>query len=173
MKSEISETGQYLTFYLDGEVYAIQIQQVREVLDLPKITKVPHMPEFMRGVINLRGGVVPVVDLRVKFDMNVVEDTVNTCIIILELEIDGDSAVFGAIGDSVKEVVTIEPASIEAAPKMGNRLNTEFIKGMSRRDDDFLIILDIAKIFTEEELEAVTAQQGSETSEELVEELTE
>ncbi|MBN2419573.1 MAG: purine-binding chemotaxis protein CheW, partial [Deltaproteobacteria bacterium] len=106
--AEISESGQYLTFILDQEVYALDITQVREVLDLTEVTKVPRMPEFMRGVINLRGGVVPVVDLRLKFDMRESERTVDTCIIIMELDIDGERTFLGALADSVQEVITLE-----------------------------------------------------------------
>lgn len=153
--STTAETGQFLSFILDNEIYAIDITQVREVLDLTKVTHVPRMPEFMKGVINLRGGVVPVVDLRIKFGMNVMEDTVNTCIVIIEVPIDGELTLLGAIADSVKEVITIEPSEIEPAPKLGTRLNTEFIKGMSKREDDFIILLDIDRVFSMEELSHV------------------
>jgi len=152
---EITDIRQYLTFVLDSEIYSIEISQVREVLDLEKITKVPRMPEFMRGVINLRGGVVPVVDLREKFEIGICEDTVDTCIIILEIPIDGKTAVIGAIADSVKEVITIEPQEIEPAPKIGTRLETEFITGMSKKDEEFIIILNVSKVFSLHELEKV------------------
>jgi purine-binding chemotaxis protein CheW len=155
----ITEVSQYLTFILDAEIYAIKIAQVREVLDLTKITKVPRMPEFMRGVINLRGGVVPVVDLRRKFGVGVKEDTVDTCIIILEISVDDDVTMIGAISDSVKEVISLQPEEIEPAPKIGTRLNTEFIRGMSKRNDDFIILLDIARIFSVEELQIVSGPE--------------
>ncbi len=151
----ITEAGQYLTFTLDAEIYAIRITQVREVLDLAKITKVPRMPEFMRGVINLRGGVVPVIDLRLKFNIGIGEDTVDTCIIILEISIDDEVAIIGAIADSVKEVITLEPDQIEPAPKIGTRLQTDFISGMSKKDEEFIILLDITRVFSIEELEKV------------------
>lgn len=157
--STITESGQYLSFILDKEIYAIDITQVREVLDLTKVTHVPRMPEFMKGVINLRGGVVPVVDLRCKFGMHVMEDTVNTCIVIIEVPIDGELTLLGAIADSVKEVITIEPEEIEPAPKLGTRLHTEFIKGMSKREDDFIILLDIDRVFSMEELSSVQGVQ--------------
>ncbi len=164
----INETGQYLTFTLDAQIYAIKISQVREVLDLTKITKVPRMPEFMRGVINLRGGVVPVVDLRRKLNIGMGEDTVDTCIIILEITVDEDTAIIGAISDSVKEVITLEAHEIEPAPKLGTRLDTEFITGMSKIDDEFIIILNVAKVFSVDELEHV--QSVNESSQEFVEE---
>ncbi len=164
---EVTEAGQYLTFTLDSEIYSIEISQVREVLDMTKITKVPRMPDFMRGVINLRGGVVPVVDLRRKFEIGVSEDTVDTCIIILEIPVDDEMAVIGAISDSVKEVITLEPDQIEPAPKIGTRLQTEFIRGMSKKDDDFIIILDVTKVFSIDELEKVTSIESTPVSEEL------
>ena len=151
----ITGTGQYLTFKLDEEVYAIDIKQVREVLDFTKITKVPGMPDFMRGVINLRGGVVPVIDLRLKFDMSATEKTVDTCIIIIEINIDGDITLLGALADSVQEVLDLEQDQIEPAPKIGTRLKTEFIKGMGKKKEEFIIILDIDRVFSVEELVSV------------------
>ncbi len=155
----IMETTQYLTFKLDDEVFALDIGKVREVLDFTSITKVPRTPEFMRGVINLRGSVVPVVDLRLKFGMSKTEKTVNTCIIIVEVTVDEETTVLGALADSVQEVLDLEPGHIEPAPKIGTRLNTEFIKGMGKRDNRFIIILDIDKIFSSDELAIVQATQ--------------
>lgn len=166
MKNDtLLSTSQYLTFALDNEIYAIEISQVREVLDISKITRVPRMPTFMRGVINLRGSVVPVVDLRKKFEIGIAEDTVDTCIIIMELIIDGETAIIGAISDSVKEVITLEPDQIEPAPKIGTRLHTDFIKGMTKKDDEFIIMLDINKVFSAKELEIV---QGNQTTKEEI-----
>ncbi len=146
------ETIQYLTFKLDDEVFAVDISKVREVLDFTTITKVPKTPEFMRGVINLRGSVVPVVDMRLKFGMTKTEKTVNTCVIIVEISLDGDTTVLGALADSVQEVIELEPEHIEPAPKIGTRLKTEFIKGMGKQDDSFIILLDIDKAFSFDEL---------------------
>ena len=151
----ITETTQYLTFKLEDEVFALDISKVREVLDFTTVTKVPRTPEFMRGVINLRGNVVPVVDMRLKFGMNMTEKTVNTCIIIVEVSVEGESTVLGALADSVQEVIDLEPDQIEPAPKIGTRLRTEFIKGMGKRDDHFIIILDIDKVFSANELSVV------------------
>ena len=108
--AEIAVTTQYLTFKLGEEVYAVDIAKVREVLDFTTVTKVPRTPEFMRGVINLRGSVVPVVDLRLKFGMSRTENTVNTCIIILEVRVDSETTVLGALADSVQEVIDLESA---------------------------------------------------------------
>ncbi|MBM9614923.1 chemotaxis protein CheW [Desulfobulbus rhabdoformis] len=146
------EMNQYLTFMLKDEVFGLAIGQVREVLDFTNITKVPRTPEYMRGVINLRGSVVPVVDLHLKFGLEQTEKTVNTCIIIVEINMDGEITVLGALADSVQEVVELEPEQIEPAPKIGTKLNTEFIKGMGKRDEEFIILLDIDKVFSNEEL---------------------
>ncbi len=154
----ITETTQYLTFKLEGEIFALDISKVREVLDFTTVTKVPKTPAFMRGVINLRGNVVPVVDMRLKFGMSKTEKTVNTCIVIAEISIEGETALLGALADSVQEVVDFEPEQIEPAPRIGTKLRTEFIKGMGKRNDDFVILLDIDKVFTSEELSMV---QGS------------
>ena len=151
----INETRQYLSFKLDEEEFALDISKVREVLDFTKITKVPQTPDFMKGVINLRGAVVPVVDLNRKFGIKDTEKTVNTRIIIGEVSIEGDETVLGVLADSVHEVMELEPESIEPAPKIGTRLNTDFIKGMGKRDDEFVMILDIDKVFSAEELSFV------------------
>ncbi|MGD0282387.1 MAG: chemotaxis protein CheW [Dissulfurispiraceae bacterium] len=151
----IAESTQYLTFKLEDEVFALDISEVREVLDFTTVTKVPMTPEFMRGVINLRGNVVPVVDIRLKFGMSKTEKTVNTCIIIIEISIEGETAVLGALADSVQEVIDLEPEQIEPAPRIGTRLSTEFIKGMGKRNDQFVILLDIDKIFSAEEISMV------------------
>lgn len=152
---KITETHQYLTFKLDEEVLALGIDKVREVLDYTGITKVPQTPDFMRGVINLRGGVVPVIDMRLKFGMAKTEQTVNTCIIIVEVAVEGETVILGALADSVQEVLDLEPQQIEPAPRIGTKLRTEFIRGMGRRDERFIIILDIDKVFSGEELLAV------------------
>src|SRR5574340_922730 len=150
-----TETTQYLTYKLGDEVYALDITKVREVLYFTTVTKVPRTPDFMRGVINLRGSVVPVVDLRLKFGMSATEKTVNTCVIITEVTVDGDTTILGALADSVQEVLEIGRAHISPAPRIGTKLKTEFIKGMGKRDDKFIIILDIDKVFSADELSLV------------------
>ena len=151
----ITETTQYLTFKLDEEIFALDISKVKEVLDFTEITKIPQTPEFMKGVINLRGGVVPVVDMRLKFGMSETVRTVNTCIIIVEVTIVGETTVLGALVDSVQEVMDLEPGQIEPAPRIGTRLRTEFIRGMGKRDNHFIMILDIDRVFSADELAAV------------------
>jgi purine-binding chemotaxis protein CheW len=157
MSVSVAETTQYLTFKLDDEIFALDVGKVREVLEHTKITKVPRTPDFMLGVINLRGSVVPVVDMRLKFDMEKTEKTVNTCIIITEVEMDDDITVLGALADSVQEVVDLEPEQIEPAPRIGTSINTDFIKGMGKSDEHFTMILDIDKVFSSEELAEVQA----------------
>jgi len=153
-------TTQFLTFRLEDEVFAIDITKVREVLDFSTVTKVPRTPEFMRGVINLRGSVVPVVDLRLKFGMSRTESTVNTCIIITEVAVDNETVVLGALADSVQEVLDLEDANISAPPRIGTKLKTDFIKGMGRQHDRFIIILDIDRVFSSGELALVNQEEG-------------
>ena len=134
--------AQYLTFVLRGEGFAIEISRVREVLDVTTLTKIPRMPDYLCGVINLRGNVVPVMDLGQKLGMKVIEHTKNTCIMIVELEVEGSMVEMGVLTDSVQMVLDLQAEDIEAVPKMGTNLNTEFIKGMGRQGEDkFLIIL--------------------------------
>jgi purine-binding chemotaxis protein CheW len=146
------DMDQYLTFTLGDEIFALDIGTVREVLELTSITSIPRTPEFMRGVINLRGHAVPVVDLRLKFGMSRTKETVDTCIIIVEVDFDGERTIMGALADSVREVFEMPPDTIEQAPKMGTNINTEYIKGVGKQDERFVIILDINKIFSPEEL---------------------
>jgi purine-binding chemotaxis protein CheW len=150
--ASITVTTQFLTFRLENELFALDIGKVREVLDFTSITKVPQTPDYMRGVINLRGSVVPVVDLRLKFGMKQAEQTVNTCVIIVEVEMDGETVVMGAMADAVQEVLDLEPDQIEPPPRIGAKLSTDFIRGMGKHADQFIMILDIDKVFTMDEL---------------------
>ncbi len=147
-----NDTSQYLNFTLGKEVFALDISSVREVLELTSITKIPRTPDYMRGVINLRGHAVPVMDMRLKFGMPATEDTVDTCIIIVEVDYDGERIIMGGMVDSVREVFDLTTERIEAAPRMGTSVNTDYIKGIGKQDDTFVIILDIAKVFSAEEL---------------------
>jgi len=154
-----TETRQYLTFMLEEEVFALDIATVREVLDFTGVTKVPQTPDFMRGVINLRGNVVPVVDLRLKFGMPMTEKTVNTCVIIAEVALDGETVQLGAMADSVQEVLDLEPEQIEPPPRLGTKLNTEFIRGMGKHNDQFIIILDIDRVFSSWDLASLQGME--------------
>jgi len=148
----ITEVRQYLTFKLDSEVYALDVATVREVLDFTTVTRIPRTPEFMRGVINLRGSVVPVVDLRLAFGMSATEKAVNTCIIVVEVRFDGETTIMGALADSVEEVIDLEPEQIQPAPQIGTSIKTDFIRGMGKRDANFLMILDIDRVFSNDQL---------------------
>lgn len=150
--ASITETTQYLTFKLDEEVFALDVAKVREILEYTTVTKVPQTPDFMRGVINLRGSVVPVIDLRLKFGMTATEQSINTCIIVTEVAMEGETILLGTLADSVQEVNEMEPGQIEAPPHIGTKLNTDFIKGMGKQDGIFVMILDIDKVFQADEL---------------------
>lgn len=151
----VMEITQCLTFNLGEEIFSLEIARVREVLDYTTITRVPRTPSYLQGVINLRGGVVPVVDLRTRFGMPVGDVSVNTCIIIVEAMVDGDLIILGLLADSVQEVLDLDQESIKPAPRIGTKLDTGFIKGMGRRNERFIIILDIDRVFTTDELGVV------------------
>jgi purine-binding chemotaxis protein CheW len=150
--STIVETIQYLTFKLDGEIFAVDVAKVREILDFTPATKVPGTPDFMRGVINVRGNVVPVVDMRIKFGMSQTEKTVDTCIVVMEMMAEEDKSVLGALVDSVQEVFELEPGQIEPPPRIGTRWRSEFIKGIGKHNNELLIILNIDMVFSSDEI---------------------
>lgn len=158
--AEMTAIAQYLTFTLAEETFALEISRVKEVLEYTTITRVPRTPDFMLGVINLRGNVVPVVDMRVKFGIEQAEKTVNTCIIITEVSIAGETTALGVLVDSVQEVLDIEEEKMEPPPRIGMGFNTDFIRAMGRRDSGFVIILDTDRIFSADELAVVTASSN-------------
>jgi purine-binding chemotaxis protein CheW len=151
----ITETCQYMTFKLGDELFAINVAQVREVLEIPQITKVPTAPPYMRGVVNVRGQSIPVVDLRLRFGLPKTTESVQTRIIVMELQLDGEIAVLGGMADSVHEVIELEPGNINPPPKIAMRWRTEFIQGLGKRGDDFIIILDFNSVFSSDELTLV------------------
>lgn len=165
--SGITETRQYLTFRLGQEVFATDVAKVREVLDLTPITAIPRTPDFMAGVINLRGAVVPVVDLRLCFEMSKTERTLTTCIVVVEVMLEEERTVIGALADSVEEVVDLEPDQIEAAPRIGTQVRTDFILGMGKRNEQFIMILDIDRVFSADELAAVRGQDAGKAAAEV------
>ncbi len=148
----ITETTQYLTFKLADEIFAVDVAKVREILDYTPATKVPGTPDFMRGVINVRGNVVPVVDMRLKFGLTETEKTVDTCIVVTEIVVDEDKTILGALVDSVQEVFELEANQIEPPPRIGTRWRTEFIRGIGKRNDELIIILDTDRVFSNNEL---------------------
>lgn len=156
---------QYLTFTVGGEVYALEVSSTREVVDFTNITPIPKTPEWIRGVLNLRGNVIPVLDLKLRLGMGTTERTKDACILILELELDGESMVMGVLADSVQEVLEIEPAQIEPPPRFGAKVSTAYIRGMGRRAEGLFLILDIDRVFSTREVEmaadcAVRAADG-------------
>lgn len=159
-----NDIRQYLTFKLVDETYAINVGNIREVLAIPRITRVPRMPAFMSGVINLRGNVIPVLDLRMKFGLGKTPIGENTSIIVTELGsifADGEDESFtvGLFSDSVEEVVTLDEGMIEPPPKIGATVDTEFIVGMGRIGGEFMIVLDIDKLLSENELMVAPAEE--------------
>ncbi|MFP4672827.1 MAG: chemotaxis protein CheW [Desulfohalobiaceae bacterium] len=158
--TDSSQNSTYLTFYLDQDLFGLNIDTVREVLEYTKITKVPRTADYMRGVINVRGHAVPVVDLRLKFGLQEGEQTVDTCIIIVELQLEGESSTMGILVDGVQEVLDIPAEQIEKPPRLGNRIDTQFIKGIGKLEDRFVIILDIQSVFTAEELSGIVETGG-------------
>ncbi len=162
-ENDINRTNQYLTFSLSDELYALEVSKVQEVLEYQTITRVPKTPEYMRGVINVRGGIVPVVDLRLKFNLPAQEQTVDTCIIVLEIALNNETITVGTIADNVHEVIEIQPEDIEPTPKIGTRLDTDFIEGIGKHGDRFLVILNIDKILTAEEINSMVDRENEET----------
>ncbi|MFD2112106.1 chemotaxis protein CheW [Thiorhodococcus fuscus] len=143
---------QILTFMLDGEIYGTDIAQIQEVLEYRRVTPVPRTPDFMLGVINLRGNVVPVVDLRRQFEMQLTEPTVDTCIVIVDVMVDGEMTALGILADAVKEVIELGADMIKPPPRIGSRIDTRFISGMGKQDEEFIVILNLARVFSKEEL---------------------
>jgi purine-binding chemotaxis protein CheW len=153
----MENVNQYLTFTIQKEEYALPVNNVREVLGVPRITRIPRMPDFMRGVINLRGTVIPLLDLRVKFALGETAQTALTAVIVIEIQEQDNSVPLrvGVFADAVKKVISIEPEKIEVPPRIGMSIDTSFIQGMGHVEDHFVIILEIGKIFAEQDLELV------------------
>ncbi|MCV2886441.1 chemotaxis protein CheW [Aestuariibacter sp. AA17] len=159
---------QVLSFFLDQDCFGAEISAIQEVIEYRPITRVPRSPDFMLGVINLRGQVIPVVDLRLYFSLNVSEPTVNTCIIIIDVKLSGESFALGLLADSVKEVVELDTSDIKPPPKLGNVIDNKFILGMVEYNKLLIILLSLARIFSDDELQHIA--DGSEPSETVIEE---
>ncbi len=158
-------TSQYLSFRLDQESFAVDIGRVREVLELTSLTKVPGTPEFMRGVINLRGSVVPVVDIKVKLGLGLTSKTVETCVVISEIVVDGERTVLGVLVDSLQEVIDLDSQHLVPPPRLGARFNSSAVRGMGTRDEHFIMILDFDRIFTADDLRISEGAARVETGE--------
>ena len=147
--------GKYLTFSLAGEEYGIGILKVKEIIGMMPVTHVPQTPEFVKGVINLRGKVIPVVDLRLRFALEAAAYTERTCIIVVEVAGASGSVMMGIVVDAVSEVLNIRGADIENTPAFGVRLNTDFILGMAKAAGGIKILLDIDKVLSDEDIAAL------------------
>ena len=154
-KKPSEREGKYLTFTLAGEEYGISILKVKEIIGMMTITMVPQTPGYVKGVINLRGKVIPVVDLRLKFDMASMAYTERTCIIVVEIGRNSDRILIGIVVDSVSEVLNIKAGDIEETPNFGSRLETDYILGMAKAAGGIKILLDIDRVLHTEELEAM------------------
>jgi purine-binding chemotaxis protein CheW len=148
--------GKYLTFTLAGEEYGIGILKVKEIIGMMTITMIPQTPGYVKGVINLRGKVIPVVDLRLKFGMNAMDYSERTCIIVVEIGKNSDRILIGIVVDSVSEVLNIKGGDIEETPNFGSRLDTDFILGMAKAAGGIKILLDIDRVLHAEELESIS-----------------
>jgi len=151
----ITQTDQYLTFKIDEEYFTVNVRNVREILEYTKITKMPDAPHFMRGIINVRGSVIPVIDLRLKFGMEETIPKSSTRIIVMEIEREGRTLVIGCLADSVKEVIEIAPDQIEPPPEMGTRWKKDYILGVGKYQEEFIMLLDIKKLFSTAELTTI------------------
>lgn len=154
MSTEVKiQLNSYLSFKLGDEVFAANVSKVLNILEMTKITKVPKAPDYMKGVINLRGTVLPVIDTRVKFGLTPTEFTTNTCILVLDIDIENDSLHVGALVDAVQEVLEIEPHQILPPPNIGSKYRSEFINGMFKlNEEQFIMLLDMDKVFSVDEL---------------------
>jgi purine-binding chemotaxis protein CheW len=159
----------YLTFKLGDEIFAANVSKVLNILELPKITKVQMAPSYMKGVINLRGDVLPVVDVRLKFGMEETKFTTSTCILVLIIQIDDQTIHLGALVDSVQEVLEIEDKKILPPPSIGSSYNSEFIIGVVEYQEDFIMLLDVEKVFTTNEIKELKKTEKQAEIEEVAE----
>jgi purine-binding chemotaxis protein CheW len=157
-----NEKNSYLSFSLANETFALNVKKVLEVLQMQKITKVPQTPDYVRGILNFRGEILPVIDTRLKFNMPAIEDNSRTIIIVLDLVVKSKELKIGAIADAVSDVIEINDTEIKNLPEISSRYNTDFIYGMIRIKEEFIIVLDIDKVFSEEEIFLV--KNSTETS---------
>jgi len=146
------QSFQYVTFNLAEELFGVEVTRTREILSLVSVTKVPQTPDYLLGVINVRGQVIPVVDMRIKLGLPAGAETEDTCVILIEVQVDNETIVIGALSDAVREVLEIRSDQIEPPPRLGTRLNTEFIAGMGKLDEQFIILLNIDRIFNADDL---------------------
>ena len=156
MKDDKStEVNSYLSFKLGEEEFASHVSKVLNILEMTRITEVPKSPSFMKGVINLRGMVLPVIDTRLKFGMSKTEYTDKTCIVVMELDLDDEKVYVGALVDEVIAVLELEEKQIEPPPSIGSKYRSEFIYGMAKNEDKFIMLLDMERVFSDMELNQI------------------
>ena len=151
-KETIEQVNSFLSFNLGEEEFATHVGKVLNILEMTKITEVPKSPDYMKGVINLRGTVLPVVDTRIKFGMTPTEYTTNTCIVVMEVNIDGEEVQVGALVDSVQAVLEISDKQIQPPPGIGSKYKSDFIYGMAKNEEQFIMLLDMDKVFSADEV---------------------
>lgn len=166
MKNGTTKINSYLTFNLGNEIFGANVAKVLNILEMTKITKVPKAPSYMKGVINLRGSVLPLIDTRIKFDMGETEYTPNTCILVLDINMNGETVHVGALVDSVQEVIEIDEAGIQPPPSIGSKYKSEFIEGMAKINEDFIMLLNMDLIFSSSELSLLKETSGEIQAEE-------
>ncbi len=154
---EAVEQEQYLTFLLAGEEYAIGILKVKEIIEYDTVTTVPKTPRWVRGVINLRGAVVPVVDLGLKFGLEERPVTKTTCIVIVEGQVEGQSTLMGVMADAVSQVMDIAAGDVQEVPTFGTRIKVDYLQGMAQLGKKFVLLLDIDKVLSADEVQDLTA----------------
>jgi len=150
-------TVQYLTFFMAGEEYAVGILQIREILELGPMTRVPAAPAYVRGVINVRGSVMPVIDIAVKLGLPETQVTRRTCVVIVEAAFTGETRVLGLLVDAVHQVIELSDADVEPPPSFGTQVLPSFLLGMARAEPKFVMLLDLDRVLTASEIEAVEA----------------
>ena len=155
VKNLAGQEGKYLTFTLDTEEYGIAILKVKEIIGMMPVTTIPRTPEFVKGVINLRGKVIPVIDLRLRFEMEAMDYTERTCIIVVEIDRSGGTVIIGIVVDAVSEVLSIKEDDMVDAPTFGIQLNTDYISGMAKTEGGVKILLDIDRVMTAEEISLI------------------
>jgi purine-binding chemotaxis protein CheW len=164
-QENLSRINSYLSFKLGDEEFAAHVGKVLNILEMTKITEVPKAPIYMKGVINLRGTVLPVIDTRKKFGMTPTEYTTNTCIIVLDIQVDGESIQIGALVDAVQAVLEIEKGHIMPPPSIGSKYKSEFIEGVANIDEKFIMILDMDAVFSTEDVTSIkTKTEETESS---------
>lgn len=158
-KEDKTKVNSYLTFKIGDEEFGAHVSKVLNILELQKITKIPKAPDYLKGVINLRGMVLPVIDTRVKFNMTPTEFTDDTCITVMDLKVNDEVIHVGALVDSVVAVLEIDEDQIKPPPSIGNNYSSEFITGIVETGDNFIMILDLVKLFTSNELSSLKKTQ--------------